>query len=117
MRERALDGLPTSDKAMAAALKMSRTTIWEWKHDPGFLPWLISEMKSEHDADFEAAMARHHRLAIQGSVRSFEAIARVRSIGQKGGGFTPEAVLGPGDYTVNLLVPRPPELPADGGGQ
>jgi len=113
LRDAALEGRPTSDSAISEATGISRTTIWTWKHDPAFSTWVRDEIKGDHDVKFELAVARHTNLAIKGSVRSFEAVARLRSIGARGGGFTD-----PGDvvdnsianYSVNLLCPRPPAL-------
>lgn len=107
LREAADEGRRTSDRALSEELKMSRTTIWEWKHDPLFTAWLREELKSESDHNFELAVARHSRLAIQGSVRSFEALARLRSIGIKIGCGQVNAPESPTAYTLNLLVPRP----------
>lgn len=112
LREAADEGRPTSDRAIAEELKMSRTTIWEWKHDPAFLMWIREEMKTDTDTSFELAVARHMRLAIRGSVRSFEAVARVRAVGLKIAVEPGSAVgveTGEGlPYSVILLSPRPP---------
>lgn len=118
LRDAALEGGKTSDSEMQRLTKISRMTMWEWKRDPAFVAWLIAAMRTSHDHDFELAMARHLRLAIQGSVRSFEAVAMIRSIGQKGGGFTlgVEQPLEDRNYVINILVPRPPALPSDDGG-
>lgn len=109
----------TSDTALAAKLKMSRQTIYEWKHDPRFVAWLASELKGEHDHDWSLILSKHSELAKRGSVKSAEFIARTRSIGVKGGGFTDQG----GDhltldasvknnYSVVILSPRPPAMPA-----
>lgn len=111
LREAADEGRPTSDRALSEELKMSRTTIWEWKHDAAFKVWLREELKTESDADFELAVARHTRLAIKGSVRSFEAIARLRAVGLKVSVDQGDAVDNSiANYSVNLLCPRPPAL-------
>lgn len=107
LRAAATDGTNTSDAEMQRVTKISRMTMWEWKHDPGFRRWLSEAMRTEHDHDFELAVVRHSRLAIQGSVRSFEALARLRSIGIKIGFGQSNAPESPAAYTVNLLVPRP----------
>ena len=60
----------TSDSEMQRLTKISRMTMWAWKKDSAFVAWLRGAMQSKHDLDFELAMARHLRLAIQGSVRS-----------------------------------------------
>lgn len=112
LRGAALEGGKTSDSEMQRVTKISRMSMWEWKRDPAFVAWLIAAMRTSHDHDFELAMARHLRLAIQGSVRSFEAVARIRSIGQKGSGFPlgDEPPIGDRNYVINILVPRPTAL-------
>ena len=106
-----------SDVAMATRLKMSRTTIWEWKHDPEFRAWLSSVLTMERDVDWDLVLDKHHQLAIRGSVRSAEFLAKVRSLGLKGGGFNDSTDVDQSvsNYTVQLLVPRPPALPVPGG--
>lgn len=124
-REAALEGRPISDSAIAEVIGISRTTIWTWNHDPGFMAWVRREVSLPHDSEFDLAVARHTRLAIRGSVRSFEAICRLRSVGVKGGGFTDSAEnvdQSVTNYSVILLSPRPPAMPAPepkqvGGGQ
>lgn len=116
VRELAEAGERPTDVRVSKLLKTSRDTIWTWKQDPAFLKWFSEGMETGHNVDWEASKARMYGLAIQGSARHFEAIARVRSIGMKGGGFTPEnAETNVTNYTLNILVPRPPELPAEGG--
>lgn len=117
--------LPTGDKlvndtVMADKVKVSRQTIYEWKQDPRFAAWLHGQMTGEHSHEWDLVLTTHHQLAIRGSVRSAEFLARVRTVGLKGGGFVPAE----GDtidnsiknYSVVLLSPRPPALPAPGGG-
>lgn len=100
---------------------MSRTTIWEWKHDPKFVAWFSREMSGGRDMDWDLVLDKHTQLAIRGSVRSAEFLARVRSVGMKGGGFEPggdDVDQSVTNYTVISMVPRPPELPkVVGGGQ
>lgn len=114
-----------NDTAMGEKCKVSRTTIWEWKHDPEFRMWLASELTRERDHDWDLVLDKHHQLAIRGSVRSAEFLAKVRTVGLKGGGFADsvenldQSVT---NYSVVLLSPRPPALPAPaeksvGGGQ
>lgn len=101
---------------MEKKLKLSRRTIYEWKQDPAFRKWFLAEMLGEREHDWELVLAKHHQLAIRGSVRSAEFLARVRTVGIKGGGFEPAG----GDsidqsvtnYSVVLLSPRPPASPA-----
>jgi hypothetical protein len=102
-----------TDVRVSKLLKLSRNTIWAWKQDEGFLRWFSDGMQAGDDIEWRAAMARMLGLAIQGSVRHFEAIARVRSIGQRGGGFTPENASGETtqNFQFNILVPRPPAEP------
>lgn len=118
VRALAEEGTRPSDVVVAKRLKCSRTTIWSWRQDEGFQTWIAKVFGLADDVEWLAAKARCLGLAIQGSVRHFEAYARVRTIGQKGGGFTTDGVAGETNvtnYTLNILVPRPPELPAEGG--
>jgi hypothetical protein len=112
LRESVDEARPTSDRAIAEALKMSRTTIWEWKHDPAFIAWLRAELKIEEDPNFDLAVRRHTALAIRGSVRSFEAIARLRAIVgvRVGVEVDHDGGAAGATYQVNLLVPRPDDL-------
>jgi len=93
---------------------MSRLTLWEWKQDPGFRAWLRAKLDQTSDEHWPLILRRHELLAIQGSVKSAEFIGRVRSLGQRGGGFNGDETVINGDvvanYSVNLLVPRPPAL-------
>lgn len=110
-----------SDAAMARRLKMSRTTLWEWKHDPAFVAWWGRMMSGCRDLDWDLVLDKHTQLAIRGSVRSAEFLGRVRTVGQRGGGFndSPDIDQSVTNYTVVSLVPRPPALPEKtvGGGQ
>lgn len=115
MRDLAEKGERPTDVRAAQLLRTSRTVIWAWKQNPDFLKWFAAAMETGHNVEWEAAKARMYGLAIQGSARHFEAIARVRSIGQKGGVFTPDGEA-PTNIQVNILVPRPPELPETVGG-
>lgn len=118
VRELAEEGERPTDVRVSELLKLSRTTIWEWRQNPRFVQWFTDSMQGVDDIEWRAAIARHVGLAIVGSVRSFEAIARVRSIGVRGGGFTPEGGGGNAQIQVNILIPRPPDdaaLPAGGG--
>jgi hypothetical protein len=113
LRDAALEGGNTSDCEMQRLTKISRMTMREWKKDPAFVARLREAMQSKHDLDFELAMVRHLRLAIQGSVRSFEAVARVRSIGMNcGHGLAVgELPIEDRNYVINILVPRPLACP------
>lgn len=117
----------TSDSAVCRALKMSRQTLWEWKQDPYFRRWLRSGLDRTSDDHWPLILRRHELLAIQGSVRSAEFIARVRFMNHKGGRLDePDADITT-NYAVNvhmrqtpqgcvnLLIPRPPELPSEPG--
>lgn len=108
LREAADEGRPTSDRALSEELKMSRTTLWEWRHDPAFTAWLREELKTESDTRFELAVARQTSLAIRGSVRSFEAVVRLRAIAAKIGIENAHQSTENAPYIVNLLCPRPP---------
>lgn len=103
----------TSDVAIAARVKVSRQTIYEWRQSSEFRAWLSSQLTMERDIDWDLVLDKHHQLAIRGSVRSAEFLAKVRSIGLKGGGFEPTADVDASvqNYTVISLVPRPPALP------
>lgn len=112
----------TSDTGMAKKIKVSRTIIWQWKQDPEFTAWKGRMMSGANDDEFDLVVAKQTQLAIRGSVRSAEFLARLRSVGQRGGGFNEggDAVdQSVTNYTVISLVPRPPALPekAVGGGQ
>lgn len=121
--------LPSGDKqhhdaAMAKKLKISRQTIYEWKQNPAFAGWLHAQLGTEQEHHKWLVMLEtHYELGIRGSVKSAEFIARARSVGVKGGGFTDggdttvdQSVT---NYTVVSMVPRPPALPEKvvGGGQ
>jgi hypothetical protein len=101
------------DTAMAEKLKMSRQTIWEWKQDPQFQAWIRAELGTEQETfKWFQVLETHYNQAIRGSVRSAEFLARVRTVGIKGGGFTSEGAdvtvdNSVSNYQVNLLVPRP----------
>jgi hypothetical protein len=83
----------------------------------------MQEMTDAEDIDWCLVIDKQTQLAIRGSVRSAEFLARVRSVGLKGGGFTDQG----GDhidnsvknYSVVLLSPRPPAPPSsrDGGSE
>jgi len=51
---------------MQRLTKISRMTMWQWKRNPEFAAWFGAAMQSEHDHNFELAVARHLRLAIKG---------------------------------------------------
>lgn len=102
----------TSDAGMAKRLKMSRQTLWEWKQNPAFVAWWQRMLAGCRDLDWDLVLDKHTQLAIRGSVRSAEFLARVRSVGIKGGGFTDggdtlvdQSIT---NYTVVSLVPRAP---------
>lgn len=97
---------------MAAKIKASRQTIYEWKQDPQFRAWLSNQLGVEQEqCKWFLMLETHYELGIRGSVRSAEFIARTRSVGLKGGGFEPggdtvdQSVA---NYQVILLSPRPP---------
>ncbi len=104
---------------MAAKLKMSRQTIYEWKQNPSFRQWLEDQLGVEQDRlGWRLIVETHTNLAIRGSVKSAEFIARARTIGIKGGGFTDQGDVvdqSVTNYKVILLCPRPPALPPVGG--
>lgn len=81
LRAACLHGEATSDVAMAAKLRMSRQTLWEWRQRRGFCAWLARELRAGDDLQFELAIARHLHLAIRGSVKSFAVIVRAKEIG------------------------------------
>ena len=72
-----------SDSAMAKALKMSRTTIWEWKHDSQFRRWLREKLDQTSDEQWPLILRRHEHLALQGSVRSAEFILKARTLARQ----------------------------------
>src|SRR5687767_6818133 len=69
-----------SDTAMARALKMSRTTIWEWKMNAPFNNWLREKLDQTSDEHWPLILRRHEHLAMQGSVRSAEFILKARTL-------------------------------------
>ena len=69
---------PYSDRALSTKLKMSRTTIWEWKHDPRFCRWYDCELNETSDLNWPLIIRKHEMLAMRGSVRSAEFLAKVR---------------------------------------
>src|SRR5688572_14178241 len=100
-----------SDTAMAKALKMSRTTIWEWKMDAAFNAWLQGRLDQTSDEHWPLILRRHEHLAMQGSVRSAEFILKARTLARPATGGVSEDADPSSHYTVNILVPRPPDLP------
>ena len=54
------------------------------KQDPAFVTWLTAETNVESDLQWELAVARHLALAIKGSVKRFDALIRLRSLGIEG---------------------------------
>jgi hypothetical protein len=97
-----------SDTALCRKLKMSRTTVWQWKRDNGFRSWLRSSLQRTSDENWPLIVRRHEALAIQGSVRSAEFVLKVKQISSNEAGV--QSPPGSG-YIFNILVPRPPELP------
>lgn len=99
---------PHSDTALCEKLGISRMTLWKWRHGPGFNTWLRGQMDQTSDENWPLILRRHELLAIQGSVRSAEFIAKVRNGGYgHGRGDAVDDADAATRYTVNLLVPRP----------
>lgn len=105
---------------MAKKVKCSRQTIYEWKQDPAFRRWLNDQIGTEQEhIKWVLLLETHYELGMRGSVKSAEFIARARSVGVKGGGFTDggDTVVDQSitNYTVVSLVPRPAgEIPEGG---
>ena len=106
----------TSDVAIAPLVKVSRQTVYEWRQAAAFRAWLSAQLTMERDIDWDLVLDKHHQLAIRGSVRSAEFLAKVRSVGLRGGGFEPSVDVDQSvtNYQVVLLAPRPPALPESG---
>ena len=94
--------LPCSDSALCRNLKMSRQTLWEWRHDLAFTRWLQSELDRTSDENWHKILRRHEYQAIQGSVRSAEFIAKVRFLARQTDDGV--AVTGGGDPTTNYSI-------------
>lgn len=118
LRAAVMCGENYSDAAIQRATRISRMTMWEWKRDPAFVAWVTAETKLESDRQWELAVARHLALAIKGSVRSFEALIRLRSLTFRSSAFEPldDEPASKQDYKVVILCPRPPALPDSGSG-
>jgi hypothetical protein len=104
---------PYSDRALSAKLKMSRQTIYEWKHDDRFLAWHKREFNQTSDYNWALIIRRHEMLAMRGSVKSAEFLARVRYQDAKLAGIAAaagESIDGTDpttNYKVIIMVPRP----------
>lgn len=70
---------PHSDTALCASLRISRMTLWKWRQSPAFSAWLRGRLNQTSDDHWPLILRRHELLAIQGSVRSAEFIAKVRA--------------------------------------
>jgi hypothetical protein len=109
--------LPVTDLSVSKQLKMSRQTIFEWKQDPRFRAWLHDRLNRTSEDLWPFILRRHELLAIQGSVKSAEFIAKVRFLalkvaagvalgGQYGENSTVDITT---DYDVHVLVDYHPE--------
>jgi hypothetical protein len=116
---------PYSDRALAAKLKISRQTIYEWKHDDRFRTWYKTEFNQTSDDNWPLIIRKHEMQTMRGSVKSAEFLARVRYLDAKLAGerLRPgESIDGADprtDYKVIVLVPQPPALDGEmlrGGG-
>jgi hypothetical protein len=87
--------------------------VWsgEWKHDVRFQKWLRESLDRTSAENWPLILLRHEQLAINGSVRSAEFILKVRTLAHSAApdGAAFDECNPP--YTVQLLVPRPPQLP------
>lgn len=96
-----------TDTALCQGLKMSRTTLWEWRQDRCFVAWMKAELDRTDDLNWELVLLRHCHLAIRGSVRSAEFLLKVRLLARAPqpawDGAGPAAT----NYTVHILAPRP----------
>ena len=105
----AMEGNETSDVEMQRLTKISRMSMWTWRKNPAFVAWLSAAIRAKHDREFELAMSRQLRLAIIGSTRAFEAVARVRHISQQSGGSWPQEPKNEDrKYVINFVAPPTP---------
>lgn len=70
-----------TDTAICAQLGMSRQTLWEWRQDYDFRRWLKFELDQDQLMDFQFAISRHLRLAVEGSTRSLSVLAKLKELG------------------------------------
>jgi hypothetical protein len=74
-------GQPVTDTAICRHLRMSRQTVWEWRQDGDFRRWLTVDLDQDQLMDLRFAIARHLRLAFEGSTRSLLVLARLKEQG------------------------------------
>jgi hypothetical protein len=66
-----------SVNALSTALKVTRQAIWKMRRRPGFREWLASELRQGREERWEQLYERCWVLAMRGSVKHAELIARV----------------------------------------
>jgi hypothetical protein len=62
------------------SLRMSRQTLYEWRHDPQFCAWVRQRLDQTSEQNWTLILRKHELLAIQGSVRSAEFILKARTL-------------------------------------
>jgi hypothetical protein len=106
-------GGDVTDRALAEPIKVHATTISHWRENPQFEEWVNAAFDKFLAGGLKKLLVRAFGLAFKGSVKHMEFFAKYS-------GQAPEAAepLDRQDdlrnYTVNLLVPRPPALPSGG---
>ena len=105
-------GADTTDRTLAERINVHHTTISHWRDSPEFEVWIREAFDKFLSGGLKRVLVRALNLALRGSVKHMEFFAKYS-------GQAPDPMASADDtrnYSFNILVPRPPELPPAGGG-
>lgn len=104
-------GGDVTDRALAERVKVHATTVSHWRDNPHFEAWVTEAFEKFLAGGLKKLLVRAFGLAFKGSVKHMEFFAKYS--GQAPVAGEPlDSEDGLRNYTVNLLVPRPPPLPS-----
>lgn len=100
-------GQPTSDVALSAQLKVSRSQITRWRGDDAFIEWLARMTARVFHRGRTHVLARAYSLALRGSIKHMELFLRYS--GETPAEELPTPLGGANVHaTFMIAVPRPP---------